>query len=43
MESVKELPSGKIATRVATCFMAKGRVELRVYEQNLIKRNGILS
>ena len=43
MISVKELPHNRIATRVATCFMISGKVELRVYEKTLIEKYGIHS
>ena len=38
--SVKELPGNRIATRVATCFLTKGKTELRIYEKDLLERYG---
>lgn len=38
MDSYKELPRGRIAIRVATCFITDNKAELRVYEENLMRR-----
>ena len=38
MDSYKELPNNRIAIRVATCFVANNKAELRVYEESLMKR-----
>ena len=41
--SVKQLPNKKIATRVATCFLMNGGIELRIYERNLMQKDGVHS
>lgn len=39
--SYKELPNNKIATRVATCIIKGNKTELRIYEENLIRKYNI--
>lgn len=41
MSSYRELPRNRVAIRVATCFVWEEKVELRVYERDLIRSNHI--